>query len=520
VGGTIVLDLDAADVAVVTGPLAAINLEYDGSTVAVTQSLNSQGKVLLTNPSASPLDEQVLLSALSVGSASIVVSPNGDSTTPTSTRANTINITIVASCSTATVSAADSTSQSTSLTCIAVDGSGNVGRGLDITTFAAGNPACITAVAKNAYGVAVPSDTFTVTATNGALVNIDDSAIALTTTDTKGSTSFDSAATTTGADVFVRVDAPSGAAMSTVVTISYAGQVVSTKTLTWRGEATKINILASSVGKSGDQGQIHYTLTDAAGNLTAGNVTGLVTSFGAQVTSTTDATFTGTATQPTPATAGKPASFSAVAPVAANINGVAMRSLIPSATYGILVFNCGATSGSGTITVRHYQPVTGAYISTPVTVNCAGGVSTYTVSADKAAYKVGEVATFTITAKDSSGNPVHDYLSTNNGTLLAAGTAADVSFGGGTITKATSVNDPIGVFASQAAGTAVYKAQLTTAGAFNAVFNLAGSTTKSVTVSYTIADGAVSNAEVLSAIVKLIASINKQIKALQKSLRR
>ena len=43
------------------------------------------------------------------------------------------------------------------------------------------------------------------------------------------------------------------------------------------------------------------------------------------------------------------------------------------------------------------------------------------------------------------------------------------------------------------------------------------------TVSYKVvapATGAVSNAEVLAAIVKLIASINKQIRALQKSLKR
>jgi hypothetical protein len=61
---------------------------------------------------------------------------------------------------------------------------------------------------------------------------------------------------------------------------------------------------------------------------------------------------------------------------------------------------------------------------------------------------------------------------------------------------------------------------LTTAGSFNAVVNLAGSTTKSITVPYTITSSDVSNTEVLAAIVKLIASINKQIAALQKSLRR
>jgi hypothetical protein len=490
--------------------MSAINLDFDGSEVSSTVSLNSAGKVLLTNPGL--FDQQVLLSALAVGSATIVVSADGGSLTPTSTRANTINITIVAACVTGTISDADTISESDTAAAIAA---GTVARGSDTTTIAAGEPVSITAVVKNAYGVAVPSDTFTASATNGARVNIDDSAISLTTSDTRGLTSFDSA-TATGADVFVRVDNPTGAALTTVVTISYAGQPVSVKTLTWRGEATKINVVAQTVGRTSGQGQIHYTLTDAAGALTAGNVTGLVTSFGSTVTSTTDTTFTGTVTQPTQATAGKTATFSSsAAPVAVAINTVAANP-VTSGSFGVLLFNCGSSAGSQSITLRHYQPVTGAYITAPVTVSCAGGVDTYTVSSDKASYNVGDIATFTITAKDSRGNAVHDYLSTNNG-VLGAGTAADISIGGGTITKATANTDAIGVFAGNASGTATFKAQMTTEGSFNAVVNLAGSTTKSVTVAYKVnSSGAVSNAQVLQSIVALIASINKQIQALQK----
>jgi len=305
VGGTLVLGLNANDNAVLRGPIAAINLNFDGANDAATNSLNAAGLVLIDDPGNN--DEDVLLSALSVGSASIVVSADGASTLGVSTRANTINITIVASCVTATVSDADTVVDAGSRNAtpaVACQTAAQVARGTDVTTYAAGEAACITAVVKNAYGVVVPSDTFAVTATNGALVNMDGSTISLTSPDVKGSTSFDTA-TADGTDVFVRVDAPSGAAMSTVVTISYAGQVVATKTLTWRGEATKINVLASSIGKTSGQGQIHYTLTDAAGNLTAGNVTGLVTSFGAQVTSTTDSANTAnyTVTEPLWATA-------------------------------------------------------------------------------------------------------------------------------------------------------------------------------------------------------------------------
>jgi hypothetical protein len=193
-----------------------------------------------------------------------------------------------------------------------------------------------------------------------------------------------------------------------------------------------------------------------------------------------------------------------------------MGSVITSATYGIAVFNCGSSAGTADVTLRYYQPVTGAYISTPVSVSCAGGVDTYTVSTDKASYNIGDVATFTVTAKDSKGNPVHDYLNTANAALATGTATADISIGGGTITKAAAVTDAIGALAGNASGTATFKAQLTTEGTFNAVVNIPGSTTKSVTVSYKVnSSGAVSNAQVLQSIVALIASINKQIQALQ-----
>ena len=511
VGATFKLAVNAADNIRLTGPIAVINLNSDGANASLTQALNASGEVYLDGVAT---DEEVLVTALAAGSATLVAAAAA-ATTFTSTRANTINITVVAACVTGTVSDTYTVSQATTLTAIAA---GAVVRGADVSTIAAGEPVSITAVVKNAYATAVASDTFTVTATNGALVNIDGSAISLTTSDTKGTTSFDSAPTTDGTDVFVRVDNPTGAALTTVVTISYAGQPVAVKTLTWRGEATKINVVGKAVGKtSSGKGQIHYTLTDAAGNLTAGSVSGLVTSFGAIVTSTSDTTNTGTATQPTFATTGKGASFSSAAQVTETVNGVAMGSVITSATYGIAVFNCGSSAGTADVTLRYYQPVTGAYISAPVSVSCAGGVDTYTVSSDKASYNIGEVATFTITAKDSKGNPVHDYLNTANAALATGTATADISIGGGTITKAASIADPIGALAGNASGTATFKAQLTTEGSFNAVVNLAGSTTKSVTVAYKVnGTGGVTNEEVLKSIVALIASINKQIQALQK----
>jgi hypothetical protein len=138
-------------------------------------------------------------------------------------------------------------------------------------------------------------------------------------------------------------------------------------------------------------------------------------------------------------------------------------------------------------------------------------MDTYAISMDKASYKVGEIATLTITAKDSKGNPVHDFQ-------LVAGTANNISVGGGSLVKADTGTDTFGILAGSATGVKTYKIQLTTAGAFNTVVNLAGSTTTSVTAAYTVSSGGTSLEDVLKAIVSLIASINKQIAALQKAL--
>ena len=114
---------------------------------------------------------------------------------------------------------------------------------------------------------------------------------------------------------------------------------------------------------------------------------------------------------------------------------------------------------------------------------------------------MGEIATITIDAKDSSGRAVADSQA------MAVDT---VSVGGGSLTRAVATTDYF------TGGKRTILAQMTTAGSFNTAVTLTGSVTTSATAAYKISDGAVSNAEVLKSIVALIASINKQIAALQK----
>jgi len=73
----------------------------------------------------------------------------------------------------------------------------------------------------------------------------------------------------------------------------------------------------------------------------------------------------------------------------------------------------GSTSGqTATITARVVDPAvttSTAYITAPaVTVTTGSSVNTVTITTDKASYAAGEQMIVTVTAKDSSGNPVYD----------------------------------------------------------------------------------------------------------------
>jgi len=85
--------------------------------------------------------------------------------------------------------------------------------------------------------------------------------------------------------------------------------------------------------------------------------------------------------------------------------------LVTDGTYACSVTTAvGSTSGqSGTLTVI-YENAAGVEYSTTYTVSLGGGVSTVTLTTDKASYEPGEKMVVTATAKDASGNPVYDGL--------------------------------------------------------------------------------------------------------------
>jgi hypothetical protein len=360
----------------------------------------------------------------------------------------------------------------------------------------AGNPLFIQLVNNNPYGVALTSGTYVATATNGALLNWGGLAAGGTGAATAAGTLSTAILTPGDGTDQLRIDPASSLATSTTtVTITHNGTPVVTKTLTFYGEVKKIVIESVKSGR---------TSTTAATGATTGTAYAVYSyrdSADGKVpgTAATFSALSATSTVPTGVSGRAPTRSSTTA--APSIVTTALSTEIGVGADGIFAFSCGSTSATTTVSITTTNPISLATITAPVTIACNGDFATYTVSTDKASYAVGEIATITIDAKDSAGNPVSEN------TVLPT---ASVSVGGGSLTAAIAGTELF------TAGKRTLKAQMTVAGKFNTIVTIPGSVTTSATTGYAVTDGAVSNAEVLKSIVALIASINKQIAALQK----
>ncbi len=484
IGVPLTVALDANDNVEIVGPVSAATLNNDALNDAVVMSINSKGRILIDDPGA--LDETFILTPTALGSATLVVSADGASTTPTDATTNSLDITVVASCASDVYVGTKSFAYvKGAVAGDAVVASSNV----DVTTSAsAGDSLYMNITGKNAYGAALTTGLYSATATNGALVSWGQAA---TTAPAVGTLSV-ATGTPDGEDILRITPASALVTSTTTVTVTHNGTAVATKTLTFFGQAASIEVLKTAIGKTSTSGAgtstgfFVYQYKDSGGTV----VPGAALSLDATTQTTTIPGF-GTGQAPR----------AAAGAVTSDLVD-AIDTAIGSTASGIGVFSCGASGATSTVTIQHTNAISGATITKAVALTCAGGIETYTVSLDKATYAVGEVATITITAKDSKGNPVADTSS-----MVSDGL---VSVGGGALTKASLAAD---TFTS---GVRTYKAQMTTAGTFNTVVSIVGNTTKSAEAKYTVTDGAVSNAEVLKSIVALIASINKQIAALQK----
>ena len=184
-------------------------------------------------------------------------------------------------------------------------------------------------------------------------------------------------------------------------------------------------------------------------------------------------------------------------------------------TYAGLAFGtwtCGAAAGSSPVKLTWTNSGSGTVVTSDAfTARCSDDPYTYTASFDKASYVQGELATLTVQFLDSKGNKannvgLHNALATGSFPMMTAVTAFS------------------GVVANKNDGTRTYTftvggSSAVTAGSYVAIVEYASllAGTKQ-TPAYKVGTGSsdVGFTEVLKSVVALIASINKQIRALQK----
>ena len=291
-------------------------------------------------------------------------------------------------------------------------------------------------------------------------------------------------------DPVVYVTCPDqNAASTTVVKLSYDGVEVWSKSIKCAGDVAKVVATQRSkalLAGGANVGAISYQIFDDAGNALRGKA---ATLYGTTATGIMYTSATGTATTSYTTTS--------------STSGSAGRIDVAIGAAGI---------GLGTAKIRAVMADGSTYVYSD-TMSFTGSTATvnkYSVSLDKAAYSMGEIMTLTIKATDAYGLPVAD------GTALGSA-AADLNI---SVSGATAVTSPV-YGDTSVDGAWEYKY---TAGVNDGSW-VAGVQLKPVTTdtakqtTYKInPSGSVSNADVLKAIVSLIASINKQIAALQKAL--
>ena len=348
------------------------------------------------------------------------------------------------------------------------------------------------------YDNAVTASTglITCTVTGGAVCNLDTTAGTIAA----GSAATDFSTHTQSNIYFSVAQGTEGIAASGTLTIKYNDATIAAKSFLITGTVAKINVTSVNIGRTGDTSAANFTvaLTDAAGN----------------------AVYASSGISVDPLTLNEAVTAVTVSTHPTN-----------STTAGVGTFQCSGSAGAGMTTngakaMPRLKMLNAANVyvySTPFEALCGGDAVSFTASLDKASYTPGSVATLTLGFKDTKGNNVNDFFTITAGdaTGLIANIVTYVGSPGTVVTASATADKPT-------AGVKTYQFIVgTTEGDFNMVVdapyvrsvnNGLGLSQGKITVPYSIksSTSAVSNADVLKSIVALIASINKQIQALQK----
>jgi hypothetical protein len=349
---------------------------------------------------------------------------------------------------------------------------------------------CVNVQLNDGYGQNITSTAglLTATATNNAVLAFAASACAA------GLTAGSAFYTSDPNDVVLSVAQPvAGAALSTTVTILYNNVVVGTKSFVIRGKVAKVTVSSPKIGA------VNATTADTATvkfEDAAGNTVYPATSSSIYPLSSTVFGITGSTAK------------------SGFVSSAAISTTVPDATTsttGKIAWACGLLSTKQAISMTYVNPDGSTVVSNTFDASCGDSPYSYTASFDKTSYAPGEIATLSITFKGKDGS-----LS-NDASAIATHVSAGVSDASISAAGLTMVGAPTSVDRTT---NGVKKYTFTvgsTEGSYNAVVNFP-TIDDPATASYTIKAGtaSVSNADVLKSIVSLIASINKQIQALQK----
>jgi len=317
-------------------------------------------------------------------------------------------------------------------------------------------------------------------------------------------------ASLTGGKIYGKISqATANAPANFTLTVKYNDTTLATKTGVIKGTVTKIDVKTAKIGSTlnsdANTAAFLYTLSDSAGNPV-------------YPSSQTTAITVDSLTLNLAVTAASVATAYSSS-VAAGAGGFTCS----SATVA------GISPNTAKLRLQMLDAASKWVYSNYFDVACGGVARSFTASLDKTTYTPGSVVTLTIDFKDSKGNTVNDYYTVTADTTAGTdGAATSVSY----------VGAPATVVSGEAHTDLPVNGKLTytfiagtTEGDFNVVVDApftrgknleAGGSQGKITIPYTIKSSstAVSTNEVLAAIVKLIATINKQIRQLQKQLRR
>jgi len=496
-GGT----TSAVSVVVTGGTLSSVTGIDDTSASSTGLSLNGSATVARYYPASgdNQLQGHFLITA-AAGQTATLSAYTGLNTEMSSTSTATAGVligtwtfTVAAASASGVYSAGDSTI--TQQACIAASGTTGGTNSYDTTSACRnGQVAVIYFNLVDAYSSALNSGNVYATASGGARVNVVGSG---GVGDAYSATAaFDNLASD-GSGYVVVTQPVSGVAGNSDVTISYNGTVVATKNVKWFGDAASITVAPSSKkhfpnnltdsNLTGARAGVIYVIKDAAGNSIAFDSQPTVDSAtGAMVGAT----------------------------LSTSTNALVAAVQTASAGYGYSTMNLpgNALSGAGTYRLKITNSAGTALYSAVQNVTVSrGDTDSFAVSWDKTTYAPGEIATLTITVKDAYGN-LQASGTTLAGLDLTVSTAGFTAVGTACTTSST----------ADAGVTTCKYAAGNTEGQYSYSVDLTTVTAQAASVG-TLAiknsTASVTNAEVLAAIVKLIASINKQIRALQRSLR-